>query len=271
MTEDSLKEFYKKDYRPIYVGNSQAPDAFFRNQIEHGRKVYDYIISDIETESKKPLKVFDVGCGAGGNLLHFKENGWIPFGCDLGEEYLNRGREEGLILEHGDAMSLSQYGPANVVILSHVLEHLPRPLENLNEISKLLIDDGYIYVEVPGIFNIHNAYGDVLLFLQNAHLYHFTLSTLSSLMAQAGFELIKGDEKICALFRKKNAVEIPVDEKEHARVQHYLYQINKYRRVHIYKLYIRKCVMLPISGSSLLLHYVHNHLRKKSRWLYSEE
>lgn len=108
MAEDSLKKFYEEDYRPIYVGSSRAPDSFFRDQVEHGERVYDYITSRIGGCSNEHLKVFDIGCGAGGTLLPFKRNGWLSFGCDLGEEYLNRGRQEELILEHGEAISLSQ-------------------------------------------------------------------------------------------------------------------------------------------------------------------
>ena len=202
MTEGSLKGFYEVDYRPIYVGHPQTPDLFFKKQIRHGKKIHEYVESCIKKSSMNQLKVFDIGCGAGGTLLPFKENGWLTYGCDLGGEYLIRGKEEGLILEHGDLKSLSQHGPANLVILSHVLEHFSNPINSLNEISELLTEDGYIYIEVPGIFKIHSTYVDILLFLQNAHLYHFTLKTLSSVMTQVGFKLIKGDERICALFQK---------------------------------------------------------------------
>jgi len=239
MREDSLTKFYEIDYRPIYVGSPQAPDSFFREQVEHGKRMYDYVKSDIEKSSKDRLKVFDIGCGGGGALLPFKDNGWIPFGCDLGEEYLIRGREEGLILEHGDSRSLSLYGPANLVILSHVLEHFSYPLKNLNEVSKLLADDGYIYIEVPGIFKIHDTYGDVLLFLQNAHLYHFTLNTLSSLMAQAGFKLIKGDENICALFQKSANIEKRSEENESSKILQYIYLTEIYRFMRI-----KKCIQI---------------------------
>jgi len=249
MTENSLKKFYEEDYRSIYVGSPQAPDSFFREQVEHGQRVYNYVKSCIKEPSKEQLKVFDVGCGAGGTLIPFKKNGWFAFGCDLGEEYLIRGKEEGLILEHGDLRVLSQYGPANLVILSHVLEHFPNPADDLNEISELLGESGYIYVEVPGIFKIHNTYGDVLLFLQNAHLYHFTLNSLSSLMAQAGFKLVKGDENINALFQKSRNVEWAAGENECSQILQYICLTEIYRRTRI-----NKCIRTIRRGLSLFLH-----------------
>ena len=146
--------------------------------------------------------VLDIGCGAGGTLMPFVEAGYARFGCDVGGEYLHRGRYAGLTLQHGNTSSLAEYGPAKLAILSHVLEHLTNPIEELRLIAELLEDRGYLYVELPGVLKIHETYGDTLLFLQNAHLYHFTLATLSSIMARAGFRMVKGNEYISALFQK---------------------------------------------------------------------
>ncbi|WP_292527216.1 class I SAM-dependent methyltransferase [Methanoculleus sp.] len=233
MTEDSLKKFYEDDYRSIYVGEPRAPESFFKEQVNHGERIYNFVKPHTLWWDKKSLKAFDIGCGAGGALIPFKRNGWLTFGCDLGEEYLNRGKEEGLVLECGEATSLSRYGPADLVILSHVLEHFSHPIKSLNEISKLLTDDGYLYVEVPGIFKVHSSYGDFLLFLQNAHLYHFTLSTLSSVMNLAGFKLIGGNEQICALFQKKREIEIQKEKSPSSKIRSYIYLTEIYHRLYI--------------------------------------
>lgn len=201
MTSDSLSKFYEEDYRPIYVGYAQAPDVFFEDQVHHGQVILKFIKPHILNQD---YTVFDVGCGAGGVLLPFVDAGWHGFGCDLGQEYLERGRSAKLTLEHGEADLLAPYGPANLIILSHVLEHLPDPLLSIQHLSTLLKKDGFIYIELPGIFNIHRAYKDTMLFLQNAHLYHFTLTTLTLLMARVGFKLIKGDQFIHALFQRTN-------------------------------------------------------------------
>lgn len=221
MDEDSLRKFYEEDYRPIYVGHPNAPENFFTEQIRHGEAVYDFIASHIPLA--EPWVVFDIGCGAGGMLIPFLKAGLHAYGCDVGEEYLQRGRKAGLVLEHGDAGVLQKYSPANLVILSHVLEHLPYPLKELKQISDLLVDGGYVYIELPGILSIHKTYGDTLLFLQNAHLYHFTLTTLAALMSKAGFRLVKGDEYIHALFQKDDSVPPASTSDQYGRIKMYLY------------------------------------------------
>jgi len=227
MTENSLKRFYEEDYRPIYLGKKKATDSFFNDQIIHGQYILDFFSTIIPIV--KGWKVFDIGCGAGGTLIPFLNAGFSPFGCDVGLDYLEYGRRNGLVLEHGDISSLTKFRPANLVILSHVLEHFSNPKDILTQIYELLFQDGYVYVELPGIFNIHKAYGDTLLFLQNAHLYHFTLTTLASLFAKAGFKLVKGDEIINALFQKCDKLFSVSTENQYNQILKHLYFV-EFRR-----------------------------------------
>jgi len=201
MTEESLTKFYVEDYRPIYVGSATPPEEFFMDQVGSGKERLEFIAPSLTNDHRQPV-VFDVGCGAGGTLVPFRDAGWKVFGCDLGLEYLERGKAAGLRLEHGDVTALARYSKAHLVMLNHVLEHVPDPKELLRQVSEVLVEDGYLYVEIPGIFWVHRNYGDFLLSLQNAHLYGFTLSTLSNLLAQEGYRLVKGNEHICALFKK---------------------------------------------------------------------
>jgi SAM-dependent methyltransferase len=231
LTQTSIEEFYNNDYRNIYVGESQAPDDFFKQQIRHGEQIYQFVAS--VCTSKDNLTVFEIGCGAGGILVAFKNQGWSVYGCDLGDGYLKRGRQEGLILEQGDENSLKKYGQADLIILSHVVEHFSNPLATLKSLSDLLSNEGYLYIEVPGIFKIQQSYGNVLLFLQNAHLYHFTLNTLNRLLGQAGFELIKGNETIHAVYKKTESTERIHYQNQFLPILIYLYLLEAEHNFHI--------------------------------------
>lgn len=224
MTITSLNNFYEEDYRLLYGGEERASDEFYEEQLKRGEHVVSFLNTHFSASSSVQL-VFDIGCGAGGMLAAFHEAGCTAIGCDLGSTYLEYGRNKGLILEHGNSEVLSKYGKADLIMLNHVLEHFKDPVTEVRKISRILDDDGLIYIELPGILSIKETYGDLILYLQNAHLFHFTLKTLTALMSRAGFELVKGNQNIQALYRKSNLSAVRSGKLEYLRIINYLWRI----------------------------------------------
>ena len=201
LSQFSYNQFYEKEYRQLYVGNEKASYDFFNDQYKHGLSIIKYICKNSSLNLKDKY-VLEVGCGAGGILAAFKDHGANVLGLDLGEEYLKYGIENyGLTLEKGSIHDYQFTKVPDIIIYSHVLEHvldLSRELERIKQISHA---STLVYIEVPGIKNIHNAYfGNFLLYLQNAHTYHFSLNTLSVLFSKNGFTKITGNENIQSLF-----------------------------------------------------------------------
>jgi SAM-dependent methyltransferase len=74
----------------------------------------------------------------------------------------------------------------DLVSIMHVLEHVRRPVETLNQIRGVLKPGGLLFIEVPNTSDL-NMFYDLLLF---EHLYHFTPETLAWLLAREGFEVL---------------------------------------------------------------------------------
>lgn len=200
MTKNTLNSFYDNEYRKIYEAGTIR--KFFQDEYNKGKIIYNFINNAVDETFTKKF-VVEIGTGAGGILQFFKDMGNDVYGVDLGSEYIEFGKQKGLNLDVGTLDKLSNISKKpDLVIYSHVLEHLSNPVEEFQTLKKFLHAESIVYVEVPGIEHLNLSYHQNFLeYLQNAHLYHFTLNTLCNCLKKSGFKLISGNKLIQSLFR----------------------------------------------------------------------
>ena len=205
MIEASYHKFYNQEYRSLYTGLNSNAANFFKGQLLRGERLFDYFISHGLIPNNKDEKPFilEVGCGAGGILSYFRSKGFEVKGIDLGEEYLQYGRQQhGLDLEVGTIHDLDISGKPDLIIYSHVLEHVLDLNQELIRLGEIAGEHTLIYVEVPGIKNLATGYrNDPLRYFQNAHTYSFSLTSLMNLFSKHNFEMMNGNEFVKVLFK----------------------------------------------------------------------
>ncbi len=200
-------DFYTKHYRRLYIADLVGePKDFFQEEFWRGQQIYAFVKRHV-TFDEAPF-VLEVGCGAGGILHAFRERGCEVLGTDYGAENLAYGRTRGIDIREGDLFSLKLDRQPDLVIYSHVLEHVYDPNRELARVRELLAPNGYLYIEVPGVKATRaNVFqGDFLQMFHLAHIYNFTLVALTNLLAKNGFELIGGNEEIRSVYRKGKTV-----------------------------------------------------------------
>jgi len=146
----------------------------------------------------KPGRVLDIGCGAGEFLASFACRGWETVGVEPGQEYAQQARGRGIkVVEEPLTDNLvRRLGTFDVVLLIHVLEHLPCPEEMVRNINKLLSPDGIFFCEVPNDFNPLQEVAVAVHGLRPwwialpDHLNYFSISTLSSFIAGHAFDVL---------------------------------------------------------------------------------
>ena len=197
--EKSNELFYAHYYRPIY-SSLCVTDDFFNDQYKRGRQflklVQKYVnLSEIE-------HVAEIGCGAGGILLPFKEAGKETTGVDFGEDYIIFGQKKGLNLQKGSD-DLLEDESVDLLILSHVMEHYLSPLSELQNNIRKIKKGKYLLLEVPGIFSISMYYFNPISYFQSAHVYNYYYNYLVIMLQQLGLEVIYGDERCTFICKKK--------------------------------------------------------------------
>jgi 2-polyprenyl-3-methyl-5-hydroxy-6-metoxy-1,4-benzoquinol methylase len=146
-------------------------------------------------DGKKPGRLLDVGCGRGDFLHVMEERGWDVHGLDFDREAALAARTlYGLDVRIG---TLSDVVAArerfDVVTASHVLEHVPDPVEFLRQCRSLLKVDGMLILKTPNVGSFgHKRYGKNWRGLEPPrHLHLFTIAALNRSALSAGFTNIR--------------------------------------------------------------------------------
>lgn len=143
-----------------------------------------------------PIKCLDFGSGKGQFLLKAKEAGWQTLGLETAKERAAFSREKyGLdVIEKYYHSGKIGEGEFDVISLNHVLEHLPHPIELLQELTeKNLKPGGILIVEVPNLHSWQsNIAGSKWMHLDiPKHLTHWNGQVLSQKITALGFDKIK--------------------------------------------------------------------------------
>ena len=143
---------------------------------------------------KTTKRLLDMGCGNGDFLLRARSAGWDAVGLDFDPKAVETAQSHGLNVQLGSVNTLN---PAeeqfDVITLSHVIEHVHNPIEELSRCYELLKPGGFLWLETPNIESQgHQIYGSAWRGLEPPrHLVLFTLESLQKALNKAGFAKIE--------------------------------------------------------------------------------
>lgn len=135
--------------------------------------------------------LLDIGAGSGDFVHRAKAEGWSVTGVEPSSFARQRAQEKEIVLEPNlDVVGNRTF---QCITLWHVLEHLPELDKQLGTISKLLADDGTLFVAVPN-FKSYDArhYGAFwAAYDVPRHLWHFSRTSIAKLFEGHGLQLVK--------------------------------------------------------------------------------
>jgi SAM-dependent methyltransferase len=185
------------DYDPDFVEQESGGSDRFKKE---ALQVRDYADTRRLLADRFPNRgrLLEVGSGFGYLLDYFRKDGWDVMGVEPNRG-LNRHAEKELkltvlpkILPEANFAD----GSFDVVLMMHVIEHVPDPQSTLGEIFRILRPGGMLVLETPRydtlMFKLLGRRERSLSCL--GHIYFFTSKTLRAISEAVGFRVDRSDK-----------------------------------------------------------------------------
>ena len=183
---------------PLSTGKSKLYASTCANRLYHndGNRTLMALVSGLT-----PRRALDCGCGAGGNAKLLAAAGWDVVGVTLSEQESSVAKKfcrDVFVCDLELGLPPAIGGDFDLVILSHVLEHLSRPQKLLEEIGLALSSRGLIAVALPNVLNWRTRTQFLLGkfeyqesgIMDSTHLRFFTYSSARELLHLAGYHIV---------------------------------------------------------------------------------
>lgn len=173
---------------------SEGTDENFVSQAKWREITFAKGMNDIEKYHPRKGRILDIGT-AGGSFLHVaKQRGWDVFGVEPNKWLCKWGKKHyGIDIKPGDIFA-NKFKDRffDAVTLWDVLEHTPNPYEVLEECNRIMKKGGLLLVNYPDIGSpVARAMKDKWIFLLSVHLYYFDKKTITKILNENGFEVVK--------------------------------------------------------------------------------
>jgi len=150
------------------------------------------LLDDAKARGRKP-RLLDVGCATGALLEHFQGLGWAVTGVEASEAQAIYGRKTYGLDIRASTLEDAKLAAASfdLVHASQLIEHLNDPGAFLLETRRLLGPGGLLFLATPNADGFQaRLLGRRWRSAINDHLYLFSLSTISDLLDECGFEIL---------------------------------------------------------------------------------
>lgn len=183
-----LSPYYDSE---VYISHTDAKASFVDKLYQ---KIKQYSLKKkiqlIDNQIDNSKNLLDYGAGTGDFLAKAIENGFEGEGIEPNEKARTNAEKKGVQL-YADAAAIKG-NTYDVITLWHVLEHLPELDRQVEQIKKLLKENGTIVVAVPNYkshdakyYGTHWAAYDV-----PRHLWHFSQTSISRIFERHAMEVV---------------------------------------------------------------------------------
>jgi 2-polyprenyl-3-methyl-5-hydroxy-6-metoxy-1,4-benzoquinol methylase len=142
----------------------------------------------------KDKTILDIGCGTGAFLNACKKSGWITNGIEPSENARKFAQKNyNLEINPENGIPKLSDNSFSIITMWHVLEHVHSLNERIEDLNRLLKDDGTILIAVPNCNSYDADYYKEFWAAYDLprHLYHFTHDSMEKLLKKHKLKIAK--------------------------------------------------------------------------------
>ncbi len=183
------------DYEASYWGDVTDPDGNVRHRLNERLLFLDDAKQELAfLNNIVPGRILDYGCGPG-FLLSGLADGWEKHGVEMSRMAAERASKWGTIFfgELTDRHYPDNY--FDIVVMYHVIEHLPDPCTAIREVHRILAENGVLLLGTPD-FDCACArrFGENFRLLKDStHISLFTCDSMHRFLRDHGFVIDRAE------------------------------------------------------------------------------
>ena len=146
-TEDEIGNYYDRDYQPYVSWYNFLTEKFISYRTKKEVRLFGKL-------NKGAKKLLDVGCSWGKYIKDMHDyGGFSVIGVEFNKKMCSVGQNKlGLDIRHGNLIEQKfDDNSFDIIVLSHVIEHLYNPKEVIKEIYRILSLNGLVFIKTPNI------------------------------------------------------------------------------------------------------------------------
>ena len=198
VTQEAYDVFYAKfsKYGDTKTSTGGGQNPFDTARLKETARIIASILPD------KDARIIDVGCANGGLLKEVYSLGYPHLlGVDPAEICIEQTCSlYGIDARIGTLSNLPvDIGHFDLVILSHVLEHIQDLHQAILQVSNLVSEGGKVYVEVPDATRYADHISAPYQDFNTEHINHFSIKAIHNLFGKINFAPVQDAKRIIAI------------------------------------------------------------------------
>ncbi|MCP3928221.1 MAG: class I SAM-dependent methyltransferase [Bacteroidetes bacterium] len=186
VSSQCLQEYYRKEYRQ--ARKEVITEAYLEFMTSRAVSQREFVTSVVKG---KMSDVLDIGAGAGKLIEQFIDKDTNTYAIESDSAmalYISKNSQIHLL--NGNKL-LARERRFDLIMMSHVFEHVNNPIHYLSQLGTLLKEEGYLFIEVPyepeEVISHHLKQGKRGI----GHLFDYTTNTLKKMISRVSlFEII---------------------------------------------------------------------------------